>query len=63
MFVHHTANGVTSYYYLDPTICRCLYTGTEQNWVAYKKDTSSRLHMDAELFVVKADMPFDGGGG
>ena len=62
-FVHHTVNGVTTYYYFDPTICACVYVGTSANWQAYKSDTSSRLHMDAELSIVKEDMPFSGGGG
>ena len=62
-FVHHTANGTTTYYYFDPTICACVYEGTEANWQAYKSDTSSRLHMDAELAIIKDDMPFTGAGG
>lgn len=62
-FVHHAANGVTTYYYYDPTICACVYQGTEANWQAYKSDMSSRLHMDAEAALVQDDMPFSGGGG
>jgi hypothetical protein len=63
MFAHHTVNGVTTYYYLDPTICHCVYTGTEQNWQAYKSDVSTRLHMDAEIVLLKEDTPIDTGGG
>jgi hypothetical protein len=62
-FVHHTVNGVTTYYYLDPTICGCLYTGTAANWATYRQLVSDKMHMDAQQFLQEADTPMDTGGG
>ncbi len=62
-FAHHTINGVATYYYLDPTICGCLYTGTAANWATYRKLVADKLHMDAEQFLQEADTPMDTGGG
>jgi hypothetical protein len=62
-FAHHTANGVATYYYLDPTICGCLYTGTEQNWNAYKQALAAKRHIQAEDALMRDDVPFDGAGG
>jgi hypothetical protein len=55
-FGHHTAGGVTTYYYRDPMICGCLYIGTAQNWAAYKVDLAAKMHMDAEKFLEQDDM-------
>ncbi len=62
-FAHHTVSGVTTYYYLDPTICGCLYTGTAANWATYRQLVADRMHMDAEKFLQEADTPMDTGGG
>jgi hypothetical protein len=62
-FVHHTVNGVTTYYYFDPTICGCLYSGTAANWAAYRQLVADKMHMDAEKFLIEADTPMDTGGG
>jgi hypothetical protein len=62
-FAHHVAAGVTTYYYLDPTVCGCLYTGTAQNWAAYRKAVAEKLHVEAEESVERNDIPFDGPGG
>jgi hypothetical protein len=63
MFAHHTVDGVTTYYYFDPTVCGCLYTGTAEDWAAYKRLVADRLHMQAEQFLEQADTPMDTGGG
>jgi hypothetical protein len=62
-FAHHTVAGVTTYYYLDPTICGCLYTGTEQNWTTYKQALAAKRHMQAEDALMRDDIPFTGAGG
>jgi hypothetical protein len=62
-FAHHTVAGVTTYYYLDPTICGCLYTGTEQNWNTYKQALAAKRHMQAEDALMRDDIPFEGAGG
>jgi len=62
-FVHHAVNGITTYYYLDPTVCGCLYSGTAQNWAAYRQLVADRMHMEAEDFLMKVDTPVDTGSG
>ena len=63
-FVHHTAaNGVLTYYYLDPTGCGCLYYGGQQQWDAYRQEMAQRQHIEAEQFLEKADSPYTGQGG
>ena len=36
-FVLQTKNGQTVYVYADPTVCGCLYYGTQQNYQAYRQ--------------------------
>ncbi len=62
-FAHHMVNGVTTYYYLDPTICGCIYTGTAANWAQYRQLVADKMHMEAEDFLIQADTPMDTGGG
>jgi hypothetical protein len=62
-FVHHTEQGVLTYYYFDPTICGCLYYGAQQNWDAYKQLMADRRHMQAEELLIRADTPYSGHGG
>jgi hypothetical protein len=62
-FVHHTDQGVVTYYYYDPTICGCLYYGGQQNWDAYSQLMADRRHMQAEQLLIRADTPYTGQGG
>ncbi|HET6237442.1 MAG TPA: hypothetical protein VFE41_21160 [Acetobacteraceae bacterium] len=56
-FGHRTVDGVTTYYFLDTMNCACLYSGTAQNWAAYKVDLAAKMHMDAEKYLEQDDMP------
>ncbi len=62
-FGHRTADGVTTYYYFDPTICGCAYTGTQQDWENYKQLAADRMHMDATRILERLDLPADTGSG
>jgi hypothetical protein len=62
-FVHHTEQGVLTYYYYDPTFCGCLYYGGQQNWNAYTQLMADRRHMQAEQLLIRADTPYSGQGG
>jgi hypothetical protein len=62
-FSHRTTAGVTTYYYHDPTICGCVYAGTAENWASYKTLVADKMHMDANLFLERVDMPADTGSG
>jgi hypothetical protein len=62
-FVHRITDGVSTYYYLDPTVCGCLYYGGDRAWLAYKQELADKLHMEAEQFLQKADTPYSGQGG
>ena len=62
-FVHHIESGVLTYYYFDPTICGCLYYGSQQNWDAYKQEMAEKRHMQAEELLIRADTPYTGQGG
>jgi hypothetical protein len=62
-FGHRTTAGTTTYYYFDPTICGCVYTGTAENWAAYKQLAADRMHMDANMFLERFDIPSDTGSG
>jgi hypothetical protein len=62
-FVHHVEQGILTYYYFDPTICGCLYFGSQQNWDAYKQEMAEKLHLEAEDWLIRADMPYTGQGG
>jgi hypothetical protein len=35
-FVHRTVNGVPMVFYADPIACKCVYSGTEAAFIAYK---------------------------
>jgi hypothetical protein len=35
-FVHRTVNGVPMVFYSDPIACKCVYSGTEAQFAAYK---------------------------
>jgi hypothetical protein len=60
-FAHGTVNGVTTYYFLDTMNCACLYSGTAQNWAAYKVDLAAKMHMDAEKYLAQDDIPTGNG--
>jgi hypothetical protein len=62
-FAHHTANGLTTYYYLDPTDCGCLYYGNAQAWATYQQEVRDKLHVEAEEWLQKDDTPYTGQGG
>jgi hypothetical protein len=62
-FVHHTVQGIETYYYFDPTVCGCLYYGSEANWDAYRQAVSDKLHMQAEQLLIRDDTPYSGQGG
>jgi hypothetical protein len=36
-FVHRTVNGVPKVFYYDPVACKCVYSGTEAQFAAYKQ--------------------------
>jgi hypothetical protein len=36
-FVHRTVNGVPMVFYSDPVACKCVYSGTEAQFTAYKQ--------------------------
>jgi hypothetical protein len=36
-FVHRTVNGVPMVFYTDPIACKCVYSGTEAAFGAYKQ--------------------------
>jgi hypothetical protein len=36
-FVHRTVNGVPMVFYYDPVACKCVYSGTEAQFAAYKQ--------------------------
>ncbi len=49
-FVHQVRNGHDVWIYADPTICRCLYVGSEQAWQAYRaKMFQSRAEEQAAI--------------
>jgi len=60
-FGHRTVDGVTTYYFLDTMNCACLYSGTAENWAAYKADLAAKMHMDAERFLAQDDIPTNNG--
>ncbi len=62
-FVHHVEQGILTYYYFDPTVCGCLYYGSQQNWDAYKQEMAEERHMQAEQLLIRDDTPFTGQGG
>ncbi len=62
-FVHQTVQGILTYYYFDPTVCGCLYYGSEQNWQAYKQEMAEKRHMQAEQLLIRANTPYTGQGG
>jgi hypothetical protein len=62
-FVHHVVQGIETYYYFDPTVCGCLYYGSQQNWDAYRQEMAEKRHMEAEQLLVRDDTPFTGQGG
>jgi hypothetical protein len=36
-FVHRTVNGVPMVFYTDPIACKCVYSGTEAAYIAYRQ--------------------------
>jgi hypothetical protein len=62
-FVNHTEQGVLTYYYYDPTVCGCLYYGSQQNWDAYTQLMADKRHMQAEQLLIRANTPYSGQGG
>jgi hypothetical protein len=62
-FVHHTEQGILTYYYFDPTICGCLYYGSQRNWDVYRQEMAEQRHIQAEDLLVKDDTPYEGHGG
>jgi hypothetical protein len=62
-FVHHVVQGILTYYYFDPTVCGCLYYGSQQNWDAYKQEMAEKRHIQAEQLLIRDDTPFTGQGG
>jgi hypothetical protein len=62
-FVHHVEQGILTYYYFDPTVCGCLYYGSQQNWDAYKQEMAEKRHIQAEQLLIRDDTPFTGQGG
>jgi hypothetical protein len=36
-FVHRTVNGVPMVFYSDPVACKCVYSGTEAQFNAYRQ--------------------------
>ena len=45
-FTTRLVDGRTMYFYADPSVCRCIYYGTAQNWATY-------VHLITELGVVQ----------
>ena len=39
-FAHRTVNGVPTVFYTDPIACKCVYSGTEAAFAAYKRSYS-----------------------
>jgi len=62
-FVHHVEQGILTYYYFDPTVCGCLYYGSQQNWDQYKQEMAEKRHIQAEQLLIRDDTPFSGQGG
>jgi hypothetical protein len=62
-FAQHTVDGILTYYYFDPTVCGCLYYGSQQNWDAYRQEAAEKLHLQAENLLVRANTPYTGQGG
>jgi hypothetical protein len=62
-FAHHTVQGVLTYYYFDPTVCGCLYYGSQANWDAYRQALADKRHMQAERLLIRDDTPYSGQGG
>jgi len=58
-----TVDGVLTYYYLDPTVCGCLYYGGQENWDAYKQEMAEQRHIEAEQLLIRANTPYTGHGG
>ena len=55
--------GILTYYYFDPTVCGCLYYGSQQNWDAYRQEIAEKRHIQAEQLLIRDDTPFTGQGG
>jgi hypothetical protein len=62
-FVSRTVDGILTYYYFDPTVCGCLYYGSQQNWDVYKQEMAEKRHMQAEQLLIRANTPYSGAGG
>ncbi len=61
-FVHQVEQGIPTTYNFDPTVCGCLYYGSEQNWDAYNQELVDKRHMEAVQTLMKDNTPLVGDG-
>jgi hypothetical protein len=54
--VAQTINGQKVYFYADPIACRCVYSGTPQDWAKYRQLVAERNAMEqARLDQIDAE--------
>jgi len=51
--VRRPENGEPRYVYADPTVCQCLYVGTEQQYQEYRKLAQQKAAADEALWAAE----------
>jgi hypothetical protein len=61
-FVTRVRNGVPTYLYADPLVCKCVYFGTQQNWDAYRQEVlAQQLANQAQMTAFMNEQAWDWG--
>ncbi|MBV9655942.1 MAG: hypothetical protein JOZ42_15415 [Acetobacteraceae bacterium] len=57
-FVHQVRDGRNVWLYADPTVCRCLYAGTEAAWQTYRAEVFQKRIADEQAMTAQMDMNY-----
>jgi len=61
-FIERVRNGVPTYQYADPLVCRCVYFGTQQNWDVYRQEVfQQQLANEAQMTAIMNEEAWDWG--
>jgi hypothetical protein len=56
-FVHRTVNGDPMVFYSDPIACKCVYSGTEAQFAAYKEAETENAAICDQIDIRHGDEP------
>jgi hypothetical protein len=55
-FVHQVRDGRDVWLYADPTVCRCIYAGTDQAWQTYRAEVFQKRVADEQAMTAQMNM-------